>query len=154
MDEMRVLVLGIGKMGYGLLKDLEAQPLVSEIIAADINVKNVERAIRKVGGDKIGSKKVNVTKTDETAELMRDGFDVVASALPRPFCDAAAAAAIQAGVGYTDVAASFNSIFNLDEIAKKAGVTIVPHIGLDIGARATTLITYQQWQGQQPSLVA
>ena len=41
MGEMRVLVLGIGKMGYGLLKDLVAQPLVSEIIAADINVKNV-----------------------------------------------------------------------------------------------------------------
>jgi Trk K+ transport system NAD-binding subunit len=35
---MRALVLGVGKMGYGLLKDLDAQPHVSEIVATDINV--------------------------------------------------------------------------------------------------------------------
>lgn len=31
---MKVLVLGIGKMEYGILKDLDAQPNVSEIVAA------------------------------------------------------------------------------------------------------------------------
>jgi lysine 6-dehydrogenase len=71
-------------------------------------------------------------KAGETVSLMRGGFDVVASALPRPFCDSATAAAIEAGVGYADVAASFSSIFEQDEAARNAGVTVVPHIGLDI----------------------
>jgi len=86
-----------------------------------------------VNSDKIGVRYCDVMKSRETVSLMRDGFDVVASALPRPFCDSATAAAIEAGIGYADIAASFSSIFTLDEAAKNAGVTAVPHIGLDIG---------------------
>ncbi|RLI09392.1 hypothetical protein DRO42_04315 [Candidatus Bathyarchaeota archaeon] len=130
---MRVLVLGIGKMGYGLLKDLDAQPHVSEIVAADVNLERAKRFAERVGGEKIEVQRVDVTDRRETVKLMREGFDVVASALPRPFCNAAAAAAIEAGIGYADVAASFATIFDLDDAAKRAGVTVVPHIGLDIG---------------------
>ena len=130
---MKVLVLGVGKMGYGLLKDLDAQPHVEEIVAADINKAQAESAARRVGGDKITVEKLDVTDKGAATGLMRRGFDVVASALPRPFCDAAASAAIDAGVGYADVAASFGTIFSLDEAARDAGVPVVPHIGLDIG---------------------
>jgi len=130
---MKVLVLGVGKMGYGLLKDLDAQPHVEEIVAADINKAQAESAARRVGGDKITVEKLDVTDKGAATGLMRRGFDVVASALPRPFCDAAVSAAIDAGVGYADVAASFGTIFSLDEAARDAGVTVVPHIGLDIG---------------------
>jgi len=131
--KMRVLVLGVGKMGYGLLKDLVAQPDVSEIVAADANLEQAKRFAERVGGEKISVKRVDVTDRASTVRLMKAGFDVVASGLPRPFCDAAASAAIEAGVGYADVAASFATIFSLDSAAKKAGVTVVPHIGLDIG---------------------
>lgn len=130
---MKVLVLGVGKMGYGLLKDLDAQPNISEIVGTDINLEQAKRYADRVGGEKIEVKRLDVTDRRETVKLMRDGFDVVASALPRPFCDAAAAAAIEAGIGYADVAASFDTIFDLDGAAKEAGVTVVPHIGLDIG---------------------
>lgn len=131
---MKILVLGVGKMGYGLLKDLAAQPDVSEIVAADLNVEQAKVFVDRVGSDKIvGVEKVDATNRRETTKLMRKGFDVVASALPRPFCDPAAAAAIDAGIGWADVAASFNTIFDLNDAAKKAGVTVVPHIGLDIG---------------------
>jgi lysine 6-dehydrogenase len=130
---MKVLVLGVGKMGYGLLKDLDAQPHISEIVGADINLEQAKRYADRVGGEKIEVRKLDVTDRRETVKLMREGFDVVASALPRPFCDAAAAAAIEAGIGYADVAASFGTIFDLDGAAKEAGVTVVPHIGLDIG---------------------
>ena len=33
---MKVLVLGIGKRGYGPLKDLALQPDIDEIVAADV----------------------------------------------------------------------------------------------------------------------
>jgi lysine 6-dehydrogenase len=130
---MKVLVLGIGKMGYGLLKDLNIQKDVEEIVAADINKSQASEITNRVGGEKISVVKIDVTDMESTVNLMRSGFDVVASALPRPFCDAAAASAIKAGVGYTDVAAGFSTIFKLDKAAKEAGVTVVPHIGLDIG---------------------
>lgn len=130
---MKVLVLGIGKMGYGLLKDLAIQPRVQEIVAADVNLKRAKTVVNQVDSAKIMIRECDVTDRGRTVKLMREGFDVVASALPRPFCDAAAAAAIEAGIGYADVAASFATIFDLDEAAKRAGVTVVPHIGLDIG---------------------
>jgi len=130
---MKVLVLGIGKMGYGLLKDLAMQSDIHEIVAADVNVERAKQVVEWVNSDKIEVRYCDVMKDRETISLMRDGFDVVASALPRPFCDAATAAAIEAGIGYADVAASFSTIFELDEAAKNAGVTAVPHIGLDIG---------------------
>ena len=130
---MKVLVLGIGKMGYGLLKDLAAQPRIEEIVAADINVSQAKHFADRVSSDKIEIQRCDVTNKQDTVRLMGEGFDVIASALPRPFCDAAVAAALEAGVGYADVAASFSTIFDQDKAARKAGVTIVPHIGLDIG---------------------
>ncbi len=130
---MKVLVLGIGKMGYGLLKDLTVQSDVDEIVAADVNVENANKIVERVNSEKIQVNYCDVTKTRETISFMKDGFDVVASALPRPFCDAATSAAIEAGIGYADVAASFSTIFDLNNAAEEAGVTVVPHIGLDIG---------------------
>lgn len=130
---MKVLVLGVGKMGYGLLKDLDAQPDVSEIVAADVDLERAKYHAEKVGGEKISVRRADVTDRESIVKLMRQGFDVVTSCLPRPFCDPAASAAIEAGVGYADVAASFSTIFNLDAAARAAGVTVVPHIGLDIG---------------------
>jgi saccharopine dehydrogenase-like NADP-dependent oxidoreductase len=97
---MKVLVLGIGKMGYGLLKDLNNQRDVGEIVAADINKSQASEIANRVGGEKISVEKIDVTDMQATISLMRRGFNVVASALPRPFCDAAAASAIEAGVGY------------------------------------------------------
>jgi lysine 6-dehydrogenase len=130
---MKVLVLGIGKMGYGLLKDLAMQSDVDEIVAADVNVEGARSVVERVNSDKIEVRHCDVMKAKDTISLMREGFDVVASALPRPFCDAATAAAIEAGIGYADIAASFSTIFDLDAAAKNAGITVVPHIGLDIG---------------------
>lgn len=130
---MKALVLGVGKMGYGLLKDLDAQPHVDEIVAADMNAEQAKAYAERVGGDKTTVVKLDATDRHETVSLMKRGFDVVASALPRPFCDAAVEAAIEAGVGYADIAAGFDTIFSQHEEAEKAGVTVVPHIGLDVG---------------------
>ncbi|HUV33757.1 MAG TPA: saccharopine dehydrogenase NADP-binding domain-containing protein, partial [Candidatus Desulfaltia sp.] len=130
---MKVLVLGVGKMGYGLLKDLDAQPHVDEIVAADMNTEQAKAYAERVGGDKTTVVKLDATDKHETVKLMKRGFDVVALALPRPFCDAAVEAAVEAGVGYADVAAGFDTIFSQHGKAEKAGITVVPHIGLDVG---------------------
>lgn len=127
------MVIGIGKIGYKLLKDLTAQSSIEEVVAADINTTQAKHFADKVGSEKIEVRRCDVNDRQETVRLMGEGFDAIASALPRPFCDSAAAAAIEAGVGFADVAASFATIFDQDEAARKAGVTVVPHIGLDVG---------------------
>lgn len=131
---MKILVLGAGKMGYGLLTDISAQSDVSEVVVADLDLKQAKRIAERIGSDKIEeARKVDVTNYPETIKLMREGFDVVASALPSQFCTAAAKAAIEVGISYTDIAAPVNAIFKLEMAAKAADVTVVPHIGLDIG---------------------
>jgi len=130
---MKVLVLGTGKMGYGLLKDLTAQKEVDEIVAADANIEAAKATAKRVGSDKIkDTAKLDVTDKKATIKLIK-GFDVVAAAIPRKFCDQAISASIEAGVSWADIAADFNTVFSMDAAAKKAGVTVVPHIGLDVG---------------------
>jgi lysine 6-dehydrogenase len=130
---MKVLVLGIGKMGYGILKDLVSQSQVEEIVAADAFLDGAKAVVHKVQSEKIKEVvKIDVKNKADTVRLIK-GFDVVAGGLPRPFCDKAIEATIEAGVGWADVAANFGTIFSQHEDAKSAGVTVVPHIGLDVG---------------------
>jgi len=131
--KMNVLVLGVGKMGYGILKDLVKQDDVEEIVAADANLKGAKAIVKRVGSDKIKRvEKIDVRDKKATIKLIK-GFDVVAGGLPRPFCDQAVEASIEAGVGWADIAANFGTIFSQNEAAVDAGVTVVPHIGLDVG---------------------
>lgn len=130
---MKVLVLGTGKMGYGLLKDLSAQREVTEIVAADANIEAARAVVAKVASDKVkGVERIDVTDKKAAVRLFK-GFDVIAAAIPRQFCDQAIAATIEAGVDWADIAANFGTIFSQNEAAEKAGVTVVPHIGLDVG---------------------
>jgi lysine 6-dehydrogenase len=130
---MKVLVLGTGKMGYGLLKDLAVQKEVDEIVAADANIEAAKATTKMVGSDKIKrAEKLDVTDKKATTKLIQ-GFDIVAAAIPRTFCDQAISASIEAGVSWVDIAADFGTVFRLNDAAKKAGVTVVPHIGLDVG---------------------
>ena len=130
---MKVLVLGTGKMGYGLLKDLTAQKEVDEIVAADANVEAAKATVKRIGSDKVkGAEKLDVTDKKATVKLIK-GFDIVAAAIPRTFCDQAISATIEAGVSWADIAADFNTVFSMNDAAANAGVTVVPHIGLDVG---------------------
>jgi saccharopine dehydrogenase-like NADP-dependent oxidoreductase len=52
---MKVLVLGIGKMGYGLLKDLVAQKEVEEVVAADANIEAAKAVTKRVNSEKVKS---------------------------------------------------------------------------------------------------
>lgn len=130
---MKVLVLGTGKMGYGLLKDLTTQKEVDEIVAADANVEAAKATVKRIGSDKVkGAEKLDVTDKKATVKLIK-GFDIVAAAIPRTFCDQAISATIEAGVSWADIAADFNTVFSMNDAAANAGVTVVPHIGLDVG---------------------
>lgn len=129
---MRILVLGIGKIGTTLLKELNRSEGVSELVAADRNVKWVQHVIKELGSDKIQAEQINADDHAQLVNLMRKDFDAVASALLREHQNGATAAAIEAGVPFTDVG-NPPPVFELDPAAKDAGVTVIPSFGFDVG---------------------
>ncbi|MFQ6126530.1 MAG: saccharopine dehydrogenase family protein [Candidatus Heimdallarchaeota archaeon] len=129
---MRILVLGIGKIGTTLLKELTRSEEVSELVAADRNVKWVQQVIKELGSDKIQAEQIDAENHVQLVNLMRKDFDVVASALLREHQVGATASAIEAGVPFTDIG-NPSQVFELDEAAKDAGVTVIPSFGFDVG---------------------
>lgn len=75
---------------------------------------------------------MNAANKEQLVELMRDGVDAVASAVLSAYQNTATRAAIEAGVHFCDVGQPY-VVFDLNEAAKDAGVTIVPSCGLDPG---------------------
>lgn len=129
---MRILVLGIGKQGTVLVRDLIQSNEVSEVVAADINIKRLKQYVDKLKSEKVRAEQINATDHAKLVKLMKQGFNVVANALLWKYNVAVAKAAIEASVNYVDLGPSPN-VFKLDEAAKTAEATVIPSCGLDPG---------------------
>ena len=129
---MRILALGIGKMGSALLKDLIRSHEVSEVVAGDIDIQRLRQYVNQLGSDKVKAEYIDVTDRKKLLKLMKGGFDVIANTLIREYNLEVTKAAISAGVDIVDIG-SPPEVFGLDRGAKDAGVTIVPSCGLDPG---------------------
>jgi len=129
---MRILVLGVGKQGSVLVKDLVKSPEVSEVVAGDIDIQRLKQCIDKLASEKVRMEQTDVTDHAKLVKLMKGGFDVVANALPWTYSLDAAKAAIEANVNYVDLGPS-PDVFQLHEDAKAADVTVIPSCGLDPG---------------------
>jgi lysine 6-dehydrogenase len=131
---LRILALGIGKIGSALIKDLIENPDVSEIVAGDVDFERVQRYVSKMGwNERVKAEHVDVTDQEKLVRLMKSGFDCVASTLISDFNVNVAKAAIDAGVNMADVGTTPPEVFELDKKARDAGVTIMPSYGLDPG---------------------
>jgi len=131
---VRVLALGIGKIGTALLKDLVESCDVSEIVAGDLTSERLQHYVSQMGWEnRVRTERIDVTDHDKLVELMKGGFDVVASTLISELNVRVAKAAIEAGVSMVDVGTTPLEIFELDTEAKEAGVAIIPSCGLDLG---------------------
>lgn len=128
---MKILVLGFGKQGSVLVKDLMKSDEVTEIVAGDTDVKRL-KSVNELPSEKVEAKHIDVTDSVKLLKLMKTGFKVVASALPWRFNTQVAKVAIEAGVNYVDLGA-YPNIFKLNEVAKVADVTVIPSCGLDPG---------------------
>ena len=129
---MRILVLGVGKQGSILVRDLIRSSDVSEAVAGDADMKAVQKIMHEIPSEKLQAKQIDVTDHKKLLELTKGGFDVVASALPWRYNIDVAKTAIEAKVDYVDLG-SPPAIYKLDKAAKTAGITIVPSCGLEPG---------------------
>jgi len=130
---MKLLVLGgAGKIGSAMLNDLVRNSDVDEIVAADLHIKQLEHVVKGLGSDKVKAVQVNAADKAQLVKIMQDDVDAVASAVLSAYQNTATRAAIEAGVHFCDVGQPY-TVFELNEAAKDAGVTVVPSCGLDPG---------------------
>lgn len=137
---MRTLVLGgAGGMGQGVARDLIKQEQITNVILGDINP-NPDRLTEKLrASDKISLIKMDVSDHSGMVSAIKE-VDVVINCAG-PFYKTAVAvarAAIEAKVNYIDICDDYEAteiLFSsdIDEAAKKAGITILTGMGSDPG---------------------
>jgi saccharopine dehydrogenase (NAD+, L-lysine-forming) len=137
---MEALVLGgTGAMGQGVARDLIKQEQVKKVVLGDI-VTDPERVQDKLrASEKVSLKKVDVNDRDGLVASM-SGADVVINCAG-PFYKTAvpvARAAVEARVSYIDICDDYEAtgiLFasEIDEAAKKAGITVLTGMGSDPG---------------------
>jgi lysine 6-dehydrogenase len=133
---MNYIVLGAGLMGKEVVRDLLESPNVTNVVLADIDITKAEEIISSFSSTKCEAKYVNANNEKELVELLR-GHDVIVNALFYSFNVKVAKAAIKAKVSLCDlgghIGAATDEVLSFHEEAKKAGVTIVPDLGVAPG---------------------
>jgi saccharopine dehydrogenase (NAD+, L-lysine-forming) len=100
----KVLIAGAGAQGNVVGWVLSKAPEIGRIVLADLDPRRAEETARGIGGDKVRPDRVDVTKVEETADLMRrGGFDLVVNVAPPQFIPQVMRAALDAGLDYLDL---------------------------------------------------
>lgn len=135
MQRIEALVLGCGQMGREAIKDLHRYAPADEIVVGTRHPERVEEFIASLGrsGPRLTPARVDANSGVELAALMR-GADVVVNCVgPNYRYEVTVArAAIEARVNLVDLNDEYGTtqeMFALDEVARRAGVTIILGLG-------------------------
>jgi len=130
---MKVLVLGAGLQGKAVIHDLEQSPLVSEVVAADLDLNGIAEFTKALGLRKIRLVTADASNPQELHWLIEEsGARIVVCMLPPTFGFSIARAALDSGVPF--VSSSYTGqVAELDDEAKQKGITILPEMGMDPG---------------------
>lgn len=133
---MKILVLGAGRMGHGAVYDLvHNSPEVEAVTVADFDLAKAEEVAKKVGGDKVSAKRIDVSNYSDAVEIMRE-HDSAISCVNYWYNVELSKAAIETTTNFCDLGGN-NYIVDeqlaLDEEAKNAGISIIPDCGLAPG---------------------
>ena len=130
---MKALLLGLGLQGKAVVDDLEKSPLITEIMAADVNVEAASRYLAERKCAKSRAVALDAADPDALNRLAAEsGADIVISMLPPELGFPSARAALTAGIPY--VSSNYpGRVTELDAEARKKGVTILPEMGMDPG---------------------
>jgi lysine 6-dehydrogenase len=130
---MKALVLGIGLQGKAVVHDLDKSRLITEIIAADRELVEVEQYLIRSGVKKAKAASFDASDESQLQQIISEtNPDIVVCMLPASFGYATANAAIDAGKPF--VSTSYTGrIAELAEKAKQKKVAVLPEMGLDPG---------------------
>ncbi len=130
---MKAIVIGTGLQGKAVIHDLEQSELISEIIAADLNISDAERCIDRMSYTKTRAVRLDVAQAPDLAKTLTDmDVRVVICMLPIELAMKVAIAALEAGIPF--VCSNYTYLLKeLDALAKEKGGIILPEMGLDPG---------------------
>ena len=122
-----VLVLGAGRVGSAVARDLARDPSFT-VAAADLS----DPALAKLAADGIATHLVDLTDPDALHALVR-GFDLVVGAVPGPIGFEVLRHLLESGRDVVDISFFPEDPFTLDELARSRGVRAVVDAGVAPG---------------------
>jgi len=139
----KITVLGgCGAVGRIAVETLAENDEFSEVALADINEKKAEEIVSSIGKDKVSAVKVDVNDPESIKAAIK-GSDIVLNCTG-PFYKYVTTilrAVIEAGINYLDICDDVDvtdEIFDMDDAAKKAGITAL--IGMGSSPGVTNLL--------------
>jgi len=138
---MRAIVIGgLGGMGQGVARDLIKQEKITKVTLGDINIDPVRVQEKLRASDKVSLTRIDVNDHRVLVAAIKEHDVVVNTAGPfYKTAIAVARAAVEAGVNYIDICDDYEAVpvlFSspeIDEAAKKAGITVLTGMGSDPG---------------------
>ena len=129
---MKILLIGTGLQGKAALHDLANSPIASHIIAADINLDDLNSYVSKLDTDKVTTVHLDVRNKSQVSELM-GAVEAVIVLLPQTFRLEIARLAIANGIHFVETSYTMPEYADLGREAAAKGVTLLPEFGLDPG---------------------
>ncbi len=129
----RFLVLGAGKMGVVLAKDLIESDSKNSVTLVDINPEKLRRAKRFIRSKRLVCVRRDIENQRQRKEIF-DGQDAAASALLHKHSLLALETAVRKGVHFVDLVGEKPlERFQFDKEAKKKNITVISGQGLSPG---------------------
>ncbi len=136
---MKFLILGSGMQGRACAFDLVRNPAVESVVLADSSAENLASAKNWLKSKKVETVVVQATDVKKVVELAL-GKSVMISCVPYFLNLELAKAAIEAKVHFVDLGGNTDVVLQelkLGPLAAKAGITILPDVGLGPGTTST-----------------
>src|SRR2546425_7806558 len=127
---MRILVVGCGKVGSEIARDLAASDEVDSAVAMDASSQNLKLLRKRVR--RITTVKLSISQKPRVHALLQK-VDLVCGALPGRLGFDLMSEAVKAGVDTVDIFYTPQDAFLLQRKAKAAGCRVVPQCGVAPG---------------------
>ncbi len=129
----RYLVMGAGKMGIVLARDLIESDSQNKVTLVDISSKQLQKAKKFIGSERLIPLQIDLEKERQRLEIFK-GQDVALAALLHKHSLLALETAVLKGVHFVDLVGEKPlDRFKYDGEAKKKGVTIISGLGVSPG---------------------
>lgn len=130
---MKVVVLGTGMIGRTIVYELSKSDVFDEVIAVDGLRSSLDGCLNSIESSKVSGKVVAFDNKDSLVSVLEEA-DIAVACLPHFLSLTTIEAAIEANCNLVDlVGSNFAEKKELHELAKEAGVLIVPGCGVAPG---------------------
>jgi saccharopine dehydrogenase-like NADP-dependent oxidoreductase len=128
---MKILVVGCGKVGSEIARDLAASNEVDSVVAMDASPQNL-KLLRKRVPRKIQTVRLSISQKNRLHGLLRK-VDLVCGALPGRLGFELISETVKAGRDIVDISYTPRDAFLLQRKAKEVGCRVVPQCGVAPG---------------------